>query len=100
MNDYINKVHKIIYDDKTGTIAFILQTDGDQDFWYWQVSKYDIHDYFRNKGDNFGMVRAYSGRLTKAQAEEICNSLELSDKGVSGANFETIEDALKDLGIL
>lgn len=99
MNDYINKVHKIIYDDKTGTTSFIIQTDGDKDFWYWQVDTGDIFDYFKEKDEPFGIIRTVSGHLTKRQAEQFCNDIDNTDKGTSVASFDTIEDALKNLGI-
>ena len=100
MGDYINKVHKVIYDDKTGTTTFIIQTDGDQDYWWWQVDTGDIFHYFKEKDEPLGIIRTISEHLTKAQAERFCNDLDNTDKGTSCASFDTIDEALKDLGIL
>ena len=97
MNDYINKVHKIIYDDKTGTIAFILKTDGDQDFWYWYVNEDTVRSYFKSKGDNLALYNTETGTLSKEQAERFCNSDEYDTAGVSVGGFDTIDEAIADI---
>jgi len=96
MSDNINKVHKIVYDDKTGTIAFIIQTDGDQDFWCWYVNEDTVRNYYRDKGDKLAYYNTETATLSKEQAERFCNDIDNTDKGVSVASFDTIDKAIED----
>lgn len=45
----MNEVKKIVYNGNS--IYFILQTEGDQDFWWWEVSVSDVRDYFVDMGE-------------------------------------------------
>lgn len=93
----MNTVHKVIYDDKTGTITFIIQTDGDHDYWYWYLNEDTVRTYFRNKGDNLALYNIETGTLSKEQAERFCNDDECDTAGVSVGGFDTIDEAIADI---
>lgn len=96
----MNKVHKIITDNKTGTIAFILQTEGDQGFWYWYVNEDTVRNYFKDNKDNLAYYNTITYTLSREQAERFCNDIDNTDKGVSVSGYNTIDEILKELGIL
>jgi len=99
MNDYINKVHKIITDGNTTT--FIIQTEGDSDFWFWQVDNTDIRNYFRtHKSAGTTLVIALNGHLTPTAANIFANDLDNTDKGTSCGGYDTIEDILREFNII
>ncbi len=101
MQDYINKVHKIITDNKTDTTTFIIQTDGDKDFWWWQVDNTDIREYFTKKHDPGTIfVIALNGHITPTAADIFANDLDNTDKGTSSAGYDTIEDILREFNII
>jgi hypothetical protein len=100
MQDYINKVHKIITDHKTDTTTFIIQTDGDQDFWWWQVDNTDIREYFKAHNTGTNLVIALNGHITPTAADIFANDIDNTDKGTSGAAYETIDEILKEFNIL
>lgn len=100
MNDYINKVHKVIYDNKTGTITFIIQTDGDQDYWYWYLNEDTVRNYYKDHGDKLAYYNAIGKTLSREQAERFCNDFDNSDKGVSVASYDTIDEILREFNIL
>lgn len=96
--DIINQVKKVVYDGST--VNFIIQTQGDNDFWYWQVCRTDIVDYFNRKNQPAAIFQLAHDMLAIASCEEFCNDIENDLLGVSCSSFETIEDALKDLGVI
>lgn len=94
----VNKVEKVIRDGSS--IVFIIKTDGDQDYWYWQVSEEDVADFFRLNRNAYGVYRTLAGKMTKGLAEQFVNSDEYSDKGCSCGGYNTIDEILKEFGIL
>lgn len=98
MNDYINKVHKIITDGTTTT--FIIQTDGDSDFWFWTVDNTDIREYFKAHNTDTNLVIALNGHITPTAAEIFANDIDNSDKGTSSSSYDTIDEILKEFNIL
>lgn len=98
MTDNVNNVKKVI--SLTDSIVFIIKTEDDDDFWYWQVSTEDVADYFRKNRNALGVYRTYAGTLTKGLAEQFGNDIDNSDKGCSCGGFDTIDEILKDFGIL
>lgn len=101
MTDYINKVHKVITDHKTDTTTFIIQTEGDTDFWWWQVDNQDIRDYFNNRTDKtYRVVIAINGHMTPTASEIFANDIDNTDKGTSCAGYETIDEILKEFQII
>ena len=100
MNDYINKVHKIITDNKSDTTTFIIQTDGDQDFWYWQVDNTDIREYFKAHNTGTNLVIALNGHITPTAADIFANDIDNTDKGTSCAGYETIDEILREFQII
>lgn len=96
----MNEVKKIVYNGNS--IYFILQTEGDQDFWWWEVSVSDVRDYFVDKGlesiDNASAVYELAcEKLSKAHAEQFCNDADNDTLGCSCASFETAEEATMDV---
>ena len=45
--EMINKVHKVISSDNA--ICFIIQTEGDKDFWYWVIDRSTWNGYWKDK---------------------------------------------------
>lgn len=73
------KMNKIIKVIKQGSCYFfILQTENDNDFWYWQVDAYDV--------DN------YDGTF-----EQFVNDENNGALGCSCAGFESLDDLLSDI---
>lgn len=95
----MNRVIKLIRTDYS--IIFILQTEGDDDFWWWEVSKEDFRNYWKNlyTGSRAWGVYGATYNTNQKQAEQFANDIENSDKGTSCSSFSTVEDALRDLGI-
>ena len=73
----MNKVIKVL--KTNGAVAIIIQTEGDEDFWVWEVDESDI---------------AESG-LT---IEEFANSEDYSDCGCSSSGYDTVDEVIADLG--
>ena len=83
----VNKVHKMLQGNNT--FCFIIQTENESDFWWWEVSKNDFC--------NFWLKRDLSKPIANIElANEFVNSDECSHCGCSCASFETVEDAIKD----
>lgn len=93
----MNRVHKVVYDGNN--IVFIIQTDDEQDFWWWSVPFADVQEYFARANKPHTVVSIAFNKLNREQAEQFANDIDNSDKGVSCASFDTVEDALRDLGI-
>ena len=74
---FVNKLIKKI--DDNGSTCFIIQTEGDNDYWYWVVDT----AYVTESG------------LTD---EEFINDVtgEYGSIGFSAASFDTVEDAIAD----
>lgn len=85
MNDYYNKVQKVITEGNT--TIFIIKTEGEEGFWWWQVDNHYINQ-FLNKHK--------IGSLTEQMANEFCNSEDYTDVGCSCGDYKTVEDILKD----
>ena len=88
----MNEVKKIVYNGNA--IYFILQTEGDQDFWWWEVSRNDVRNYFSNNAVAY--LELTSNKLSKAHAEQFCNDADNDTLGCSCASFETAEEAAVD----
>ena len=91
--DIINKCAKIIYDKYD--VVFIIQTAGDNDFWYWIVNRYDIREYFEKSPS--ALFELASDKLSKNHIEKFINDVKNDCIGVSGGSFESIEDAIKEV---
>lgn len=85
----VNKVHKVITDNNS--ICFIIQTEGDKDFWWWEISRSTWNKYWKDKNP-----ACLIGNIMKWAANEFVNSDECSDCGCSCGNFETVLDAFND----
>ena len=96
--DIINQVLKVVYDGST--VNFIIQTKGDVDYWYWQLAKADVVDYFSRKNQPVAVFQLAHEMLAKKSCEIFCNDIENDLLGVACSSFKTIEDALKDLGVI
>ena len=94
--DIINQIQKVVYDDYT--IHFIIQTQGDNDFWYWSVNRYDVKEYFKKSSS--ALFELANNKLSKRHCNIFINDCNNDLLGVSCASFETIEDVLKDLGVI
>ena len=99
VDDDINIVHKIVTDHNADTTTFILQTTPDNEYWYWEVSNQDIREYFK-KDRVYTLAIALNGHITPIAAKVFCNDIDNADKGTSVAGFKTIDEALKDIGII
>lgn len=87
--EMVNKVLEIIENDST--ICFVLNTQGEHDFWYWEVGR-AVWDYFwRDK--NPDVLKA---KITNEAATEFVNSDECSHYGCSCGHFATVAEAIKD----
>lgn len=77
----MNEIKKIINDKDT--ITFILITDGDTDYWWWEVPRYDW-EHYKHLNPN-------------ATTHDFVNDEEYaSDCGFSCGGFDTVEDAIAD----
>lgn len=73
----MNEVIKVL--KTNGAIAIIIQTEGDDDFWVWEVDESDFVE---------------SG-LT---IEEFANSEDYSGCGASSSGYDTVDEAIADIG--
>ena len=80
----INKVYKVI--DAEGSYCLIIQTEGDDDFWWWEFNKGYVDEYFSEKGIEFDI----------AKAEVFANDLDNNLIGCSTASFSSVEEAEED----
>lgn len=80
----VNQVHLVIA--KESTVCFIISTETDNDFWYWEISK-DIWDRYLENNPSDDVLLS---------ASEFVNSGEYSHCGCSVASFNTIEEAVLD----
>lgn len=94
MDEIINKVIKIITEGNN--VAVIIQTKGENDYWVWEVSLYDIQDYFIKTNQKQYLINPTS----KAALEIFANSIEASDKGVSSGSYDSVDEILKEYEIL
>jgi len=85
----VNKVQKIITDDNY--ICFIILTEGDEDFWYWEISLDTWNKYWKEKNPD-----CLNGNVTEWAANEFVNSDECRNCGCSVSSFATVEEAVKD----
>lgn len=85
----VNKVHKVI--SGSNAICFIIQTDGDTDFWWWEVSRNTWNGYWKDKNP-----ACIIGNIMEWAANEFVNSDECSHCGCSCASFKTVAEAVKD----
>ena len=85
----MNTVHKVI--SSSDTICFIINTDGDSDFWWWEISRDTWVKYWKNKNH-----ACLIGDIMEWAANEFVNSDECSDCGCSCGSFKTVYDAIKD----
>lgn len=85
----VNTVHKVI--TSSDSICFIINTEGDPDFWWWEVSRSTWDGYWKDKN-----VACLAGIIMKFAANKFVNSDECSHCGFSCSSFETVEDAVKD----
>ena len=91
--DIVNKCESVIYDGYN--IYFIIQTIGDNDFWWWNVNKTSIRDYFSK--NPVAIYELAQEKLSKNHCEIFINDVENDMLGVSCGSFETIEEAIKDI---
>ena len=70
----MNFIQDVVIDYANGTIIFFLQTEGENDCWYWEVPKYEV-----------------SGNYL-----EFVNDERNATLGCSVASFPTLEDAKAD----
>lgn len=85
--EIVNKVYKII--TETYEYVFIMQTEGEDDYWYWAVPRSDVGAYFARKGT---LILS----LDKAKAEQFVNDMENDTLGCSVASFNSVEEAEMD----
>lgn len=76
-SEFVNKLIKRIDDDDT--TVFIIQTVGDDDYWYWAVDKYYVDKAHCTDEEFINDVDGKYGHL-----------------GFSSASFATPEDAIDD----
>jgi len=67
-----------------GAINFVIQTEGESDFWVWQISAWDWFEYFGND------------EVTEDRANKFINDEDNATLGCSSASYDTIEDAVAD----
>lgn len=73
----MNEVIKML--EKGGLTVFILKTEGEDDFWCWEVYTADVEDY-------------------DGSPEQFANDIENAMIGTSWGGFDTVEDAVADIG--
>lgn len=78
----MNKVYKIIKNKNENAICFIIQTEGDMDFWWWEISQ-ELWDRYKEK-NTFGLPN------------DFVNDDENLSEGCSCGSFLTIEDTICD----
>ena len=71
----MNYIEDIWVDKENGMTTFFLQTEGEGEFWYWQVDTADI----------------------KEPRLEFVNNLENATLGCSVGGFATLDDAREDI---
>ena len=82
------------------TINFIIKTEEDTDFWFWQVSEADVFDYFAKMKGIRGAAFVYqiaSGNITPECAEMFVNDPENGTLGCSCGGYDTIEEVIEEL---
>ena len=84
-----NTVHKVV--SGSNTICFIIQTEGENDFWWWEISRDTWNGYWKDKNP-----ACIIGNIMELAANEFVNSSECSHCGCSCASFETVMEAIKD----
>lgn len=85
----MNKVFKVITNGDS--ICFIIQTGGDSDFWYWEISRRKWNDYWINRNP-----ACLIGNIMEWAANEFVNSEENSSCGFSCGSYLTMEEAIYD----
>ena len=96
--DFYNKIQKVVYDG--ATVTFIIQTEGESDFWHWSVNWHDVADYFQNHKNKVALLELVNEKLSPVNCNIFINDLENDTLGCSCCSFDSIEDALKDLGVI
>ena len=66
------------------SIVFIINTEGDTDFWWWEISATEWKRYWN------------STNITIEMATEFANDEENETLGTSCGSFETVADAVVD----
>lgn len=85
----MNKVYKVVSSEDA--ICFIIKTDDEKEFWYWEVSKGTWNKYWKDKNP-----ACLIGNIMEWAANEFVNSDECSHCGCSYSGFDTIMDAIND----
>lgn len=84
-----NTVYKVITSDNA--ICFVIQTEGDTGFWYWEIDRNTWNSYWKDKNP-----ACLIGDIMEWAANEFVNSDEYSHCGCSVSSFKTVYDAVKD----
>ena len=95
-NEFYNKTQTVIYDG--GTVSFIIQTDGEPDFWSWSVGWRDVADYFQTRGNKAALNELVNENLSTRNCNIFVNDCENDTLGSSSGFYATIEDTIKGLG--
>ena len=89
VSEMVNVVHKIISNDDA--LCFVIKTEGEPDFWWWEVSRSTWNNYWKDKN-----AACLVGIIMELSANEFVNSDECSHCGCSCASFKTVAEAVKD----
>ena len=89
----MNKVHKIIYRDNE--ITFIIQTEGETNFFWWSFTKDELRPYFEKHDAIKNMI---NDNLTLEQADTFVNSPDANEIGVGGGYYNSLEEVLEKVG--
>ena len=89
--DYINKVLHVMTNG--GAVAFVIQTEGEPDFWWFEVDSESWFDYWKKNGNSADIFGA--NFFTPWMCTEFVNNCD-DTIGCSCGSFETEQDAVKD----
>ncbi len=79
----MNEVKSIIVNGDA--ICFVIQTDGEKDFWWWEISGGEWNKYWKGGTE-----------INKKLANIFVNDMKTSSYGCICSSFTTIEDAKKN----
>lgn len=90
----MNKVIKVV--TMENVVYFIIQTEGDTDFWYWEIPTESWLDYWNKLGNPAKAVQAALG-YNPERCDEFANDPNNDTVGASCGSFATVEDAIADI---
>ena len=89
----INEVENVITNGDA--MVFIIRTKGEDDYWWWEVSRSEWNNYWERENNPGAIVSSALGSTNKANAVQFANDLDNTNLGCSCGSYKTVLDAIK-----